>query len=575
MTRYIYEPIVGDTIRLITLFPGSYQDPIVFRLILKELSDVKPIIPSRRLSRDELQATLVGDWKVFETPDGRIFFWPGYGHHVQHEHPDPQYDPNLYSAANEPISEPTSKPTSGYEALSYVWGAMNNLETAFVLSSETGHPSSATDTLEIGENLALALRQLRRPDISRTLWVDAICINQEDIAEREAQVRRMGSIYSKASRVVAWIGPDKPVYELAISTLSYLACQVEISTDGWIFTAPGAAHDEWWRSSYKLPYSEDMIEALTAFYSLPWFERLWVMQEIRLGSCRSVLQLGSREIPYSVILRATRSLDGRVGIPYQLRESVQLTIGVNNITDLTIPQLLRISRTRKCTDPRDKIYGVLSLSPPDFSAKINPQYSLSVTQLYKDIFFIYAERSCRLDLLSQSGSPRDNFTCPSWVPDWAEADVWRLRISAAFQAAGISRPEYQYHDKNDVLDVLGIYCTTIQSVIEPTLSNAERMFETLDPVQLRAGKYPTGESLLQAYGRLVQLDRGIERWPDSGATPKLQTFIDNFPACLPNTWSHRTIGAFSEESPIPCRFLRTENNLCGFCPPTVQSGKKI
>jgi len=56
-------------------------------------------------------------------------------------------------------------------------------------------------------NLEAALRQLKDKHITR-IWVDAVCINQDDRQERSIQVRNMKQIYSKAERVIAWLGEE-------------------------------------------------------------------------------------------------------------------------------------------------------------------------------------------------------------------------------------------------------------------------------------------------------------------------------------------------------------------------------
>ena len=104
-----------------------------------------------------------------------------------------------------------------YEALSYTWGDLNK-ECSISCGSER---------IAITANLAAALRQLRTPDKSRALWIDQICINQDDIDERNKQVSLMHKIYSKAENVVIWLGEEGPDDEMAFRfvpvLLSYLA----------------------------------------------------------------------------------------------------------------------------------------------------------------------------------------------------------------------------------------------------------------------------------------------------------------------------------------------------------------
>ncbi|KAJ8064481.1 hypothetical protein OCU04_006815 [Sclerotinia nivalis] len=83
-----------------------------------------------------------------------------------------------------------------YEALSYVWGDASIQRT--IIFNEI--PFSVT------QNLAIALHHLRLSDKPRRLWVDALCINQSDVKERNEQVRLMGEIYSMAKPVLIWLG---------------------------------------------------------------------------------------------------------------------------------------------------------------------------------------------------------------------------------------------------------------------------------------------------------------------------------------------------------------------------------
>ena len=96
-----------------------------------------------------------------------------------------------------------------YEALSYTWG-----QPVFpkILHTDNGF-------LRITENLALALRRLRFKERVRYLWVDAVCINQNDAADKNRQVAMMGSIYKSARRVICWLGRADESINDAMETL--------------------------------------------------------------------------------------------------------------------------------------------------------------------------------------------------------------------------------------------------------------------------------------------------------------------------------------------------------------------
>jgi hypothetical protein len=83
-----------------------------------------------------------------------------------------------------------------YEALSYVWGSPGEKLPIFI----HGH------SFDVTVNLRAALSRLRNHSMERTLWVDAICIDQQNLRERGHQVQLMAKIYGQANRVVVWLG---------------------------------------------------------------------------------------------------------------------------------------------------------------------------------------------------------------------------------------------------------------------------------------------------------------------------------------------------------------------------------
>lgn len=84
-----------------------------------------------------------------------------------------------------------------YEALSYTWGDQIPDQAVY-----TGRGK-----FYITKNVQAAMKELRLvPGKSRYLWIDAICINQDDIAEKNSQVAMMAEIYKKATRVNIWLG---------------------------------------------------------------------------------------------------------------------------------------------------------------------------------------------------------------------------------------------------------------------------------------------------------------------------------------------------------------------------------
>jgi hypothetical protein len=87
-----------------------------------------------------------------------------------------------------------------YEALSYTWGSQKGDRQILCNGKE----------VIVTENCEVALRHLRQTDKPRALWVDAICINQDSVAERSQQVNLMGDLYKLSARTIIWLGKDDP-----------------------------------------------------------------------------------------------------------------------------------------------------------------------------------------------------------------------------------------------------------------------------------------------------------------------------------------------------------------------------
>ena len=148
-----------------------------------------------------------------------------------------------------------------YEALSYHWGEGEPTEEIILNTKEKEFP----DPFMVRPNLASALKQLRYRDRSRYLWIDAICINQDDNSERNVQVALMDGVYSGASEVCVWLGDADENSGLALSFIS----RVVILDDFDRLVADSRTPHEW--------------AALSDLMKREWFSRRWVVQEIALA----------------------------------------------------------------------------------------------------------------------------------------------------------------------------------------------------------------------------------------------------------------------------------------------------
>jgi Heterokaryon incompatibility protein (HET) len=271
-----------------------------------------------------------------------------------------------------------------YEALSYVWGDIRDLDTILI----DGRTVSVTKPLEA------ALRHLRYPDKPRTLWVDYVCINQEDILERSEQVAKMGSIYEQANSVLIWLGLATLNSGVGMEILRYFAN--EKRPQSYLV----------WKT-----YPQSLVyQGLQDVMTRPWFERMWVVQEVG-RSRRAILLCGRDCVEWqSTNFIAVRCFTRMIKYAEILPEWTQSGLDKVNMRpllemldfqdanqfskpwgscDRAAPDLLDIAynmRYKKCTDPRDKIFGIWGMVNylshlEDFKL----DYGMTVTQVYEEV----------------------------------------------------------------------------------------------------------------------------------------------------------------------------------------------
>jgi hypothetical protein len=130
--------------------------------------------------------------------------------------------------------------------------------------------------LNVRLNVATAIRRLRLLDRKRTLWIDAICINQSDNQEKNVQVKRISQIYLHASTVIVWLGHEEDNAIKGLDVLSHFGDEVEYSVDYLCLRSPQAAHPDWFKDNFVLPYDTDTWIAVADLLRRAWFQQLWV-----------------------------------------------------------------------------------------------------------------------------------------------------------------------------------------------------------------------------------------------------------------------------------------------------------
>lgn len=291
-----------------------------------------------------------------------------------------------------------------YHAASYDWGSPTDTERMYL----------DDQVLMVHKNCADVLRQLLffQPAF-RYYWIDAICINQDDLQEKGHQVAIMGRIFLEAMQVLACIGLHKDddadyVFEIVCEAERYYE---EIGWHAW-HHAPFDKNISWLRT-----FGVDLTRFASAVRALskrPYFHRVWVVQEFFLSNS-VILYCGYRQLIPSILewyltcldtasdgkwleRRGENDLDnlpqefGYVIGNWQGTALIAVLnlldigrkergYGSHNYHSMDPHEALRICRSRQCKDPRDTIYSTLSMVKWGTRDPIQPDYSKSAFAL--------------------------------------------------------------------------------------------------------------------------------------------------------------------------------------------------
>ncbi|KAK0708841.1 heterokaryon incompatibility protein-domain-containing protein [Apiosordaria backusii] len=310
-----------------------------------------------------------------------------------------------------------SELTPPYEALSYTWGDASDRVTIHI-----GDGDGDTQ-LMVTRNCFSALKNLRQSDCPRAMWVDAVCINQEDDEERSHQVRMMERIYATAVRTVVYLGEETPSSRILFADLA--------RTANGPFKRSDRATDTW-EPDRPAP-DANVLSALEALLDRPWFYRIWVVQEVYVSDQNSMLVMcGAETAAWKMLYHC---LHGYQAATLAINRSAApgvLTPGrfYNRNETPTWWNLWRaLDSTRPClaTDPRDKVFALRALLGP---GNVNLDYLIDYSKSLETVLAEVAEYlllSIGLVLLLASRHSHSRTGLASWAPDWSQTKpLWGL-----------------------------------------------------------------------------------------------------------------------------------------------------
>ncbi|KAI1123255.1 heterokaryon incompatibility protein-domain-containing protein [Nemania abortiva] len=332
-----------------------------------------------------------------------------------------------------------------FHAFSYCWGnPLHNVGIALENGSGVG-----SGLIPVTRTIERMIRRFRSRDKPLRIWVDALCINQNDHEERSQQVSIMGSIYSRAKMVHVWLGDEDSSLEAALRVFhdiynynrgdcpgGYRCCcsgptkhtvRIEdlediIQRQGYVSTFFMYEIFEYHRPRHFDAHTIQMSggrephfgHLIHAFFLTPWFHRVWVVQEALLAR-RTFVHSGAEMIGWWELLVVndliksnddllrTPTLDFKMTMPVVWEG---LASGGNQGAEsLSILDVFLAALDLKASDPRDKLFGLLALGRETRVADLippvlRPDYTKTLARVMADFTRWWIIEHNSLDILS-------------------------------------------------------------------------------------------------------------------------------------------------------------------------------
>ena len=349
-----------------------------------------------------------------------------------------------------------------YDALSYCWGSQDR--TRPIICDKA--------TFNITPNLESALKRLRAPDIARNFWVDQLCIDQDNLREKEHQLGLMADIFRCSCKVLIWLGDEGDESRKAcrmidrMLRLNPMASPSKTDRNDAIALEKRVTIASDQLKSHGLPGSKDTgWQELRSLLSRPWFSRIWTIQEAAVADHTDFLWGKEYSLSWqdmvSIIVLVREQLPSTLlgpdivfrGLPADSIYRIATTM--RRLKNHTLDDTFNLALTYKAygaSEPQDKLYALLNISNSEQTADYGQSTELTFHEMaYQIITKVYQEIARPPEELSQqqwhpypgilqgphlrmvalicaAGIANQQLFLPSWVPDWTvdsfPAPIW-------------------------------------------------------------------------------------------------------------------------------------------------------
>ncbi|SCO92139.1 uncharacterized protein FRV6_16267 [Fusarium oxysporum] len=375
-----------------------------------------------------------------------------------------------------------------YEALSYCWGSADNRP---VISLNTC-PHLVT------KNLEAALRHLRSKNEPRTLWVDALCINQQSFQDKKVQVQMMDEIYRRSQNVISWLGESSHDSDEAMRTMGVLGRWMK-DNESEIFDGPNEDEEHLTVSQYfeakGFPMSSQNWSALLSLLERPYWTRVWIIQELAVKGflfrstgdiiCgTSFIRRIEFDVACSAILLTVQGNSARgTGSGFDVDEPlrsilsrgwppglamIQTISSCNGPEKPTLTTLIEVSRRFEASNCRDKIFALLGLVCEQ-DRRLEPDYEQPVPTLLMNVVEFLVRSWGNLHILLGNRF-EVNPDGPSWTPDLGSrlrGDTTLRIFNKTFKADNGQEPSVEIDKSLGTLSCKGVLLGATIRVIGP------------------------------------------------------------------------------------------------------------
>lgn len=467
--KYRYDPLDRDEdeIRVLRFEDQDDRTPHLLRCTLHRVS----------LNNTLPEYDLLGASKIWESPTEATRAWLELDMHQTPGSPVGAHWPNISARRFQEdyydvmeisgpslVAIPPRFTWGDFEAISYCWESEDRNSIVLV----DGKRCRVTSNLEA---LLHQLRDLPEALTGMSFWIDGLCINQDDISEKNHQVSLMKRIYSEALSTIVWLGPGDSTSDRAMDMLSQSIYK---------YRPPDWSGADW--------------QAIVALCGRNYFNRMWIIQELALNSNLSVFICGERVLPrerLEVVCGHMRSQAGKISV--SIAEVEQSNSGRGKIDQEyvwrlseKIKTLLTLSPSRayrdherlyvlaqqsQATDPKDKIYALLGLFHEQIATRVELDYAKTKETVYMEFASQMLDRCTRLDEVLSWCTFDESNPLPSWVPDWsARVDRNHIYWFRKRSAGGEGVPAWSLTGSGSILLNKGINIDTVDEMTSPSSS---------------------------------------------------------------------------------------------------------